>query len=127
MLNKHKFKYGDIVYIKCYLQFDYELGKIICYNNEREMYVMIHFLDNLDPESFWRWCYVREDDIDFANKIMDIEPYENCFKSDVKLNLSNFLELYTEEYELAKKAYEGKISDDEYYKKAGELYLKNKN
>lgn len=81
------------------------------------MYVMIHFLDNLSPESFWLRCYVKEDDIDFVNKIMDIEPYENDFKSDVKLNSSNFLEFYTEEYDFAKKAYEGKISREEYHKK----------
>ncbi len=124
MSNSYKFKYGDIIYIKCYLPFDYELGKIISYNDSLNMYVMIHFLDNLNPESFWRWCYVRENDIDLASKITDVESYKKDFNFDVKLDSSNFLELYTDEYELAKKVYEGKLSKADYCAQVKELYLR---
>jgi len=118
----YKFKTNDIVYIKYYLPFDYELGMIIEFDNAKNMYKMIHFLDNCDPKSFWKWCYVKEEDIEFARKIIDVNLYQNIFDKNVKLTKNNYLELYTEEYELAKQVYENKITKDDYYTKIQSLY-----
>jgi len=126
MLKDHKFKYGDIVYVKCYLWIDYLLGKIIRFDDKINMYVMIEFLETSDPESFWAWCYVKEDDIDFANKIINTTGYEKCFNFDVRLYPRKFDELYTEEYRWAKMVSEGKLSRQEYYMKVREDFEKNK-
>lgn len=126
MADNHKFNSGDIVYVKCFLPFEYELGKIVRYDIKLNMYVMIRFLDNLDPESFWSWCYVKEEDIEFASKILDIEYYEKCFNFDVRLNSTNFLELYTYEFELAKEVCEGRLTTTEWYAKVREYQCNKK-
>ena len=51
---------------------------------------MTRSLDKLDPESFWYWCYVKEEDVDPVSKIMDDEFYQKCFNFDVRLNSTNF-------------------------------------
>ena len=91
------------------------------------MYIMIHFLDNSDPESFWGWCYVKEDDIDFASKILNIKPYKDCFKKPTKLYPNKYVELYTEEYNFAKLVSERKMTKEEYYKKIWALNHKTNN
>lgn len=91
------------------------------------MYVMIEFIDNLIPESRWCWCYVREEDIDFAEKVAKgaDEEYKNDFAKDMKLRPRDYLELYTEEYGNARLVHEGKMDRQEYCDKARELYLKD--
>ena len=127
MLNmNHKFKKGDIVYIICYINLEYELGKIVEFDETKNMYKMIHFLDNLHPEGFWRWCYVKEEDIDFAKNI-GIDDYENYFKKEPMLTKSNFSELYTKEYELAQEFSKGKITRQDYFDGAIKLWELEKN
>lgn len=70
--------------------FEYELEKIVEYDIKLNMYVMTRSLDKLDPESFWYWCYVKEEDVDPVSKIMDDEFYQKCFNFDVRLNSTNF-------------------------------------
>ena len=127
MLNmNHKFKKGDIVYIICYINLEYELGKIVEFDETKNMYTMIHFLDNLDPEGFWRWCYVKEEDIDFAKNI-GLDYYKNYFKKEPMLTKSNFSELYTKEYELAQEFSKGKITRQDYFDGAIKLWELEKN
>lgn len=80
-----KFRFGDIVYVKVWLPIDYDLGQIVRWQNDKQMYVMIVFGDNIDPRSHWSWCYVKEEDIDFANKLFDLSGYKNLFDSNVRL------------------------------------------
>ena len=127
MLNmNHKFKKGDIVYIICYINLEYELGQIVEFDETKNMYKMIHFLDNLDPEGFWRWCYVKEEDIDFAKNI-GLDYYKNYFKKEPMLTKSNFSELYTKEYELAQEFSKGKITRQDYFDGAIKLWELEKN
>lgn len=125
MEKPHQFKKGDIVYIIAYIDIDYEFGKIVRFDEEKNMYVMIRFLDVLTPESCWCWCYVREEDIDYAEKVLEgANDYKKYFAKDVKLWPRDYLELYTEEYGYAKLVREGKIELQEYYDKARGLYFK---
>lgn len=125
MQNKNKFKKGDIVYVIAYIDIDYSLGKIVRFDEEKNMYVMIQFLDILDPESFWCWSYVKEEDIDYAEKVLKgADSYKKYFAKDMKLWPRDYLELYTEEYGYAKLFHEGKIERQEYYDKVDELYSK---
>lgn len=117
----HKFKKGDVVYIICYINLEYELGKIVEFDETKNMYKMIHFLDNQDPESFWRWCYVKEEDIDFARKI-GLDHYKKYFNKEPMLTKFNYCELYTKEFELAKKFHDGKITRQEYLDGAVKLW-----
>ena len=127
MLNmNHKFKKGDVVYIICYINLEYELGKIVEFDETKNMYKMIHFLDNLDPEGFWRWCYVKEEDIDFAKNI-GLDYYKNYFKKEPMLTKSNFSELYTKEYELAQEFSEGKITRQDFFDGVIKLWELEKN
>ena len=71
------------------------------------MYKVIWFLDNLNPHSFWKWCYIKEEDIEFANKVIDIRPYKNSFKETPKLYPKDYVEFYNNDFYLAKKVYEG--------------------
>ena len=122
----HKFKKGDVVYIICYINLEYELGKIVEFDETKNMYKMIYFLDNLDPEGFWRWCYVKEEDIDFAKNI-GLDYYKNYFKKEPMLTKSNFSELYTKEYELAQEFSKGKITKQDYFDGAIKLWELEKN
>lgn len=111
-----KFKENDIVIIKAYLPFNYETGKIFSYSKEKQMYKVIWFLDNLNPHSFWKWCYIKEEDIEFANKVIDIRPYKNSFKETPKLYPKDYVEFYNNDFYLAKKVYEGILSKEDYFK-----------
>lgn len=127
MLNmNHKFKKGDVVYIICYINLEYELGKIVEFDETKNMYKIIHFLDNQDPEGFWCWCYVKEEDIDFAKNI-GLDYYKDYFKKEPTLTKSNYSELYTKEYELAQKFYEGKITRQDYFDGVIKLWELEKN
>ena len=80
------------------------------------MYKVIWFLDNLNPHSFWKWCYIKEEDIEFANKVIDIRPYKNSFKETPKLYPKDYVEFYNNDFYLAKKVYEGILSKEDYFK-----------
>lgn len=122
----HKFKKGDVIYIICHINLDYDLGKIVEFDETKNMYKIIHFLDNVNPEDFWCWCYVKEEDIDFAKNIGK-DNYKEYFKKEPTLTKSNYVELYTKEYELAQKFYEGKITRQDYYDGAIKLWELEKN
>lgn len=66
MQNKCKFKKGDFVYSKVWYIFDYEIGKIVRFDNERDMYVVIMYLETIDPESFWKWSYIKKRTLNLA-------------------------------------------------------------
>lgn len=80
------------------------------------MYKVIWFLDNLNPHSFQKWCYIKEEDIEFANKVIDIRPCENSFKETPKLYPKDYIECYNNDFYLAKKVYEGISSKEDYFK-----------
>ncbi len=128
MENEHKFKKGDLIYIKVHSPYTEEFGKIVEWNEEKQMYVLIHFLDNVDPEEFWRWCYVKEEDIDLMSNIDDEleEAYKRFFKDPVELYEEDFDELYTEEYYLQEKYCKGLISIEEYFKESHRIEEANK-
>lgn len=46
-----KFKKGDFVLIRAWLPFDYELGKIIKFDEEKNMYQMFYYDEIDDPAS----------------------------------------------------------------------------
>lgn len=128
MQNKCKFKKGDFVYSKVWYIFDYEIGKIVRFDNERDMYVVIMYLETIDPESFWRWSYIKEEDLEFGSLIFESETcdfYRNCFTKDVELNDNNYVEFYNKYYFLAKKVYNGLITKEEYYKEIMPLFLED--
>lgn len=113
----HKFKFGDIFYIKAFIKWDYELGQIMRFDEEKGMYVVIRFLDNLDPHRFWCWCYIKEDEIEFASTIFDDDSYHNdLFPEDTNLTEKEYLELYDEDYDLYLKLMKHEITDEEFSK-----------
>ncbi len=70
------------------------------------MYVVIRYLETIDPESFWGWSYIKEEDLDYGDLIFDSETsdfYRNCFAKDIELNDNNYVEFYNKCYFLAKK------------------------
>lgn len=111
-----KFKENDIVVIKAYLPFNYEIGKIIKFSKENRMYVMIWFLDNLNPTAFWKWCYIKEEDIESADKHIDVEIYNNYFLDTPILYKKDFIEIYNDDFYLAKKVYDCELSIEDYFK-----------
>lgn len=121
--NKHKFKYNDIVYVKALIAFDYDLGKIIKFDEERGMYLMIHILDNQSPHSFWCWCYVKEEDIEFAENVLgDVTFYQHCFEEPIKLDKKDFYEFYNENFLLYKSLYNGEITKEKLFKELDRLF-----
>lgn len=122
----HRFKFGDIIYLKAFINWDYELGQIMRYDEEKGMYVVIRYLDNLDPFKFWRWCYIKEDEMDFASKVLgDISDTSYCkqlFPENIKLTSKDYLELYDEEYDLYVKLMRDEITTEEFYRRYRELH-----
>ncbi|MPN05304.1 hypothetical protein SDC9_152554 [bioreactor metagenome] len=120
-----KYKFGDIVYIKAYLAFDYELGQIVGFNNDKNVYTMIHFLDNGDPRSFYKWCFIKEEDIELFSKVTSIDnvydKHGPFFDKDIELKDSEYQNIYTDEYFLAEKVTNGIISEKEYFEKIKRL------
>lgn len=124
MPNQRKFKKGDFVLIRAWLPFDYELGKIIKFDEEKNMYQMFYYDEIDDPASLVFWTYMKEDDLVLAEEVLR-RPYSDMFiNEDIEFSEETYANCYNAYYFLAKKVYDGEISKAEYYDAVDRLWAK---
>lgn len=112
---KNKFVFGDYVALKVFQDLGGEYGQIIKFDSDKQMYLMIYFVDQLTPREAWHWSYVKEDDIE-KTEVYNLFKNEPLFSFDVILDDYNYFEIYNEDYFLAKKYYDKEINRDEYWR-----------
>ena len=114
----HKYKFGDIVYVKAFNNIGPEIGQILRYEESKGMYILITFVEVLDPKIAWTWCYIKEEDIDLLSNIEIDNGYDKhspYYPSDLELLPSKQSDMYTLIYDLCMKVQTGEIDRSDYY------------
>lgn len=110
-----KFAFGDYIALKIYENFGGEYGQILRFDESKQMYIVILFLDKLGPLDFYRWSYVKEEDM-VKTDIYDSYSKQPLFNRDVDLNACGYHETYNSTYFIVKRFHDGEITLEECYK-----------